>query len=365
MTAWLRRLHVWLFGRWSRAPSVGEPSPSVTPARQRDAREVEAGGRWYFKRDILERLDDYFEVMDRFKAAAPDDYDFFHHVGVMIQNQRVKLADEDLDRLVPNKLGFGSSFFSHGDLGEKKTPGLMDAQFIYFRKMGRLPHSVQACRAGTVYAVAALYEGDEFWPEVAHIVVADDGRLGMLKELHQDRQNLPRGGQISHQRWRVPTWAKYGARLHECEPEEYIGRIFKGCYIEYLNASLDLRVRVQKAHRVASFTLDTFRTPYFFKDRDMVRTPSGARKRIWHMVRVHKRETKRGTVFVRAHFRGARTFFWNGYHITLSMPGREHTDLLDFECAAAGIDADELAPPGTISNKEAGRMVDKALRASA
>ena len=38
---------------------------------------------------------------------------------------------------------------------------------------------------------------------------------------------------------------------------------------------------------------------------------------------------RRGNKFVRMHFRGLRDFVWNGYQISVSVPGKDYFDIMD------------------------------------
>jgi hypothetical protein len=63
----------------------------------------------------------------------------------------------------------------------------------------------------------------------------------------------------------------------------------------------------------------------------MVVNENGRRKRIFHIVRTHKRTLSDGSErFVKSHFRGMRKFKWNGYDVVVSVPGKHHGELIDF-----------------------------------
>lgn len=59
---------------------------------------------------------------------------------------------------------------------------------------------------------------------------------------------------------------------------------------------------------------------------------AGVRKRIFHFVRPHVRSDG---VAVKAHFRGEREFNWAGYKITITVPGRDHFIVDEFNVGAS------------------------------
>src|SRR5262249_4893031 len=60
--------------------------------------------------------------------------------------------------------------------------------------------------------------------------------------------------------------------------------------------------------------------PKFFADRDLDVAVDGRRKRIFHHVSSHARQTRGGTTRVRAHYRGARAFQWHHYSGKIVLP---------------------------------------------
>jgi len=54
---------------------------------------------------------------------------------------------------------------------------------------------------------------------------------------------------------------------------------------------------------------------YFFKNRKF------KGKKIFHAVAAHYRNTKTGTTTVKTHYRGSRSFEWEGYQVNIQLPG--------------------------------------------
>jgi hypothetical protein len=113
------------------------------------------------------------------------------------------------------------------------------------------------------------------------------------------------------------------------------------------------RVAVSKGDLTASFGINPRRLAYFFRDRDVVVTVSGQRKRILHYVRPHIREDGRA---VKAHFRGAHSFKWAGYDVYVTIPGRDHFLLPEFNLGMA--DSFWLKKDEGMDEEEMGRRLN-------
>jgi hypothetical protein len=100
-----------------------------------------------------------------------------------------------------------------------------------------------------------------------------------------------------------------------------------------LNTSM-IRVSAKKDNVIATLNVDIISTPGFFKDRTPV-IIDGIKKKIFHIVRPHKRVTGNWTTNVHMHFRGLREFEWNGYQIHITVPGRDHILLPEMSASAA------------------------------
>ena len=102
--------------------------------------------------------------------------------------------------------------------------------------------------------------------------------------------------------------------------------------------------------------------PYFFQDRDIVLTDSGAaRKRAFHLVRPHVRASGAA---VKMHFRGEKDFTWAGYQVNITIPARDHFMLTDFD---VGVDQMNEVPKRERKNymvekKVAAMLVDRMKR---
>jgi len=104
-----------------------------------------------------------------------------------------------------------------------------------------------------------------------------------------------------------------------------------------------------KDNLIAVFGVDIKRVPFFFRDREHVfDAKTGKKKRIFHIVRPHPRVTS--STGVKMHFRGLRKFAWNGYGISITVPGRDHENFYELDLPA--IDSSRL------TRKERKQVVD-------
>lgn len=330
---------------------------------------VEDQGQWYFKRDILDRLDQYFDCAARLRSADPEGYQFVAKVGAMIvaSNYRVLHGSLDQQRLP----SMGAVAFAMGDT--EPDDDTIYPVFEYFRRYDVPPAHVEKA-AGTVYEVTLFY-ADKARPELVmphkYHVAVKDGATRLLKERHVYYQSIPAKTTAAKRRGRAASVPRLGWRhpafLNEFRGDKMSGEdraksIFEITANLYAQASAGLRVRVAKESLVAAFSIDLLRMPYFFKDRDVTLTEGGRRKKIFHIVRTHARRIGSTTRYVRSHFRGERKFGWNGYSIIVSMPGKHHADLLNLQVGGHDVDA-EVMPRGMISTEALAKKLDRHLAA--
>ena len=251
-------------------------------------------------------------------------------------------------------------------------------KFLYFLKWSKPPMRIQKLSGdGDIYTLTIYWDrltgmSRRFHKthkggvpqEYAVFVDRQTGAVRILKMLLQERLTIQssraRGGsfEIPYKRWGYPNeelnWAS--GRLH-MSAEDYLRRCFMEAALMYESASLGSMIRVEatKKNLTATFGVEIKRTPYFFKDRDVVLNAKGSTARIFHIVRPHVR--KDGNA-VPMHFRGLRQFNWADYKISITVPGRDHFHLTDLETKGindqphGGIPYEKLADDLLIAMKE-------------
>ena len=89
-----------------------------------------------------------------------------------------------------------------------------------------------------------------------------------------------------------------------------------------------IRITATKGKLTAAFGVDIKRTSYFFRDRRSRAQFRGSTTHIFHIVRPHVRKNGKA---VPMHFRGLREFEWAGHKIKISVPGRDHFHLTEWD----------------------------------
>lgn len=240
--------------------------------------------------------------------------------------------------------------------GEQTKVGIIWVpKFLYFTKYSKAPPDVQSVKDADIYLMTIYWDRVDGYSkrfhkknkggvpqEYAVCVDRENGNVRVLRRLIFEKIKI-RGRHgtvyIPNKRWTVApdshlSWA-YG-RL-DSSPEEYLRRCFIEAALMYESAALGsmIRIEARKGNLVAAFGVEIKRTAYFFKDRDITLTNSGRRVPIFHIVRPHTRVTKNGLIDVKLHFRGLREFEWAGYKIGITVPGRDHFSLLDFDIGSS------------------------------
>lgn len=373
-------------------PNRAPPDPDK-PKRER--RKVEAiaaetspeqYGQYFFRNTILDQLDLYFHYLSRIRKSDPDGYDLHRRLGFQVipADGLSKEEDAGTRRLSPwwmqNRPGFGGVAYgvqignewleknawvdnkgeeylvnpaNKVDLAGKERLLCWTPKFLYFTKYARTPVSVEQVGGGDVYKMTIIWDRARTAfhgtkkhnkggiPQEYGVVIDDQGNVRVLRMLLRDVQTVRgrhgknRGHSVSipNTHWGIPMDYVQWAARHGQTAEIFLRDLFIEATLVHESAAMGsiIRVAVTKGKLTATFGVDIKRTPYFFRDRDVTVTESGTRKRIFHIVRAHERNTKHGKRFVRFHFRGLRAFHWADYQVSITVPGRDHFMLQEFD----------------------------------
>lgn len=371
MIAWITSARAALQGMWARLwlrkqtlvepspppPPEPEPQPQPEPPpKPRKERGANSAAGLYFRGAILDKLDTYFEIIDRMKRGDRQAYDLFSKVGAQV------LSSPTQDRvLYPTRLppwfmqkrpGFGAVFYiDQGNADPELSKKWMWPKMFHFQKYARrgAPRIVQPTR-GEVYLCTAYFDevNSPRWvtqnvkrgvPVQFPVAVMPDGEVHVLKlKMHYEVPVRHKVGKDRGKEFTIPrtTWGfdegmHDWAAEHQRDAETHMRGLFCAfaSLFEYLSMA-SMRIIVRKRGLTGVFGINMTRSAYFFRDRDKVVAPDGHTKRIFHVVAAHKRQTKKGTTAVRLHFRGLRRFTWNGYQIDITVPGIQG-DLTEFD----------------------------------
>jgi len=324
----------------------------------------EDSGEFYFREAILDQLDYYMKCLARMRRADLDSYQLYSELGGNVLPEgalswfaKVGAFKDEIDLPLDATLSpwFRDTMPSFGAIFVGKVARDIEAKekawvprFFYFRKYDRrlAPPEIQRAANGAVYVVTVFWDDLEGrWnkqrksgvPQDFPVVVGPDGSVKVLRILVQDntsirhKQGKDRGKKftIPRRKWvAADPWFELWAKEYGAATEKYLTALFVQLANTYeiANASM-VRIAASKGDLTAAFGVNIKRTPYFFKDREVNLTDSGKRRRIFHIVRPHVR--KNGSA-VKMHFRGERSFEWNGYRIHVTVPGRDHENLAEF-----------------------------------
>jgi len=379
--AFLERVKLWLLALFV------TKKPGTKPMRRESRyKDVEEAGQWYFKRDILELLDEYMLCIKRMKKTDPDGYKLYSKLGAAIIPRRTLLYCKTTPRWKDRKLM--PAFGAISILGEPEKWDWYHMKLGYIRRLDRVPATVEPSN-GQLYEVTLFHtnviDDRKFnkYSQNFFVSVKEDGTVRPLRYRHRKTYSIhhrdgdsradkkKKGGAYTHRGYYAWT---YGPFLNDLRMkdngfmetvEEKAEVVFSMIATTFEHTSAALRVSARKKGITATWGVDLLRTPYFFDERDHTYTDSGHKHRIFHIVRTHPRVLKDGTtVYVKSHFRGKRKFEWGGYKIVISMPETHHADMLNANFGGHIYDEDEDTPPVKwMYEDEAAKIIGKRLRA--
>ncbi|HTD89392.1 MAG TPA: hypothetical protein VK663_01925, partial [Burkholderiales bacterium] len=294
----------------------------------------------------------------------------------------VELDDAGRDATRPDVGDHRHTVMLLSNKGGKDQKGIVwTPRFLYFRKYEIPPSTVQKAGDCDVYVLQVYWDRVDgrskafdkrhkggVPQEYAVAVNRQTGLVRVLRMLQRERQKLAhkRGAErtsyIPNPRWEVPSKFLTWASLREDHaPDEYLRRLFIEAALMYETAALGsmIRVEVSQAKLAAVFGVEIKRTAYFFKDRDVTLNAGGTRRRIFHIVKPHRRMTKKGPKYVPMHFRGMKEFEWAGYKVKITVPGRDHIILPEFD---VGLHDKEIPGVKYTGSDGLGRFLTTAIR---
>ena len=373
MAARIKRLFLLLL-LWIR-----EEQPTKTLAVPKAEKAEREPDLYSFKANILDYLDDQFRVLKRLKKHDRDAYDLYKTVGAFVMADMWSFENawdfEEYRHMRgwwkthrPSFAAFytGYRYKAADDDEAKILPSL-----LYFQKYDkkRPPQKVQRIHGdGDIYTMSFFWDDQNKNAMVGEyaLYVSRDGDIQCLKTRIDEPVSVrakqrsswgPRGRtfQVPSRKWDIHPFFKDWAKDLGMEVEALLIGNFIMAVSAFSRQHEEMtKVHVTKGGLAAVFSISILRTPYFFKDREVYKTPSGQRKPIFHIVRTHKRNLRTGgETYVRTHFRGHRKFVWNGYSINITVPGWHHPDLVALDVKSHAL-AEGDAETGYIDMKEIG-----------
>ncbi len=313
-----------------KAPPVA-PSPPKAPRPKVDIDGIERNGSFYLRGAILDELDRYMTYIRRMKRADPEAYALYSKVGAHITPSQT-LMSLDLNCWWKDKSN-RPSFGAISMCKEEEGKALVNVRFAYFQKLEKAGVDVQKSD-GDVYRVTCYLDDKVILKKRKHGVPVS---FYIDIDLHGNVRLLKTFGPVVHpigksdfvrMEWCYPKYPRGGSKR-----AAEIFSLFADAF--YLSNLSGFQVRASKNGDTAVFAIAENRATYFFRDRD----DTQGKKKIFHAVRAHKRDVDGKTVNVRTHYRGLRSFNWQGYDITISVPGLHHAAPTDARFSGLEFDA--------------------------
>lgn len=204
--------------------------------------------------------------------------------------------------------------------------------------------------------------GGYFW-------VDDSGRFTLARQRQllqktilrkHKRRGQSRTIQVPYTEYKDSFFEAYMASNEEAN--DALNAIFVNAFNFWHRRADGWLVVTKKNNQRVTFNISEGRHKYFFKEREkIVETPTGQRKRIFHIVDEHDRNVNGKIVRVKEHIRGIRHFFWNGLECHIFSPGWHGYDyFLDMPFKTYDFDQKEDLPDGKLVKPEP--ILEKAAR---
>lgn len=333
-----------------------EAPPVQTKARARKASPSAEYGEFYFRDTILEQLDRYFVILRRMRKNSPESFGLYKRIGARIIPNRFATQRGDETGLTgwwrDHRPTFGMVMY--GTTREAKVmedEGKYLAPFaVEFKKYepSHAPRTIQPAPGKDIYVVTVHWDDlrsdgkmKSGVPTDFPVCIDANGDVAVLRTLLasevviQPKKRAKRGLPFTAptKQWGMHHWFVTWAREHNTDPFMFLGCIFIESANRYAAAANGMvQVKARKGGITATFNVDIIRTPYFFRDRGVTVGEEGKKKPVFHIVKTHLRAIGPGRqVPVRTHFRGERSFAWNGYQISISVPGWHHLSLAELD----------------------------------
>jgi len=362
------RVTSWLASFFRRTSNITPPIPVfVPPVKLERKQRVKVGDdtsqAHYYMGDLLEQLDHYFSDFEYLRRGNPDAAEIFEKFGVGICSSEREMSTELEPSFLERMPAQGCFYMGRND--DDNCSGL---RFVYFQKHKR-PINVQHTNH-TVYEIGGMWAFKERHCFQFYASVDETGSLRVLKQVRPAYHSVGKGGKkngvytrghIVRMEWSYPHFLREwvmdcNARNKENKTiDQFAAFLFAIMVNAVQNTQFDMNVRVKKDGRVATFAINMLRTPYFFAEREKTKNENGNTKSILHIVRPHMRNGKA----IKAHWRGERRFMWNGYEVSIGMPGKHFAALSEF--TAAAWEPVDIGEQPSITVAEAAKRIDEHL----
>jgi len=319
--------------------------------------ESEFYGVFNFRDTILNQLKRYWVYIERMKHNDPDAYGFYKRLGATLlpyaatgANRKheyfKKYEGERLERLRQGIYltpwfkkwwpAFGCICIGINPLDEEREIKDMGGKmwtpkFAYFVRLANVPWFVQPVKGGKIYIMTVWWDRPDHpkthnkWgiPNSFPIWCSDDGTIIKALKTREAGDGTIR----AEHDWRIPHAYEEWAKTLGLTAQEHLTQMFCHLARDMEEAAYaTCRVEVTKGDLSAVFGIEPHRCPYFFKDRDITLNEYGHKQRVFHVVKSHIHQGKA----VPLQYRGLTEFKWAGYDVSITIPGKDHFMLPEF-----------------------------------
>lgn len=292
--------------------------------------------------DVLDGIEDYFEIFDELRKVSPAAHKFFSRIGapVVLGGSAIWANRFHAPRIMnaaslPSYFG---AFFAKPSRPEdmptdqEREEGRgWGAEFQLFEKPKN--HATVAPFGTTVFAHNSIHlkRGNlsrkeakkrpwdaENWSYFWYVGVLPDGSVRALPHRFNRYQRLPNGDGVNHSSFEIPP-GLYEISDTIKDPHEFARTYFNATVAFTAAATSGIQVTVKRGKRAARFGLPVTALKGVFADR----APAGnRRKAIIHLRLSHDRHMRDGRIIhVGEHLSGERFFAWRGYDVSIGVPG--------------------------------------------
>jgi hypothetical protein len=313
--------------------------------------------------EILEGLDNYFQLFIKLRRMDPHIYGYFNTVGTPIITRNGKIWIDSLERAtIPNADKLPSMFGSfHVESNEEYRRKILNKEdtcfdFTYFEKITS-NYATIAPLGTTIFRHnhISLDRGNTFskqekrkypwvngiWGAAWLVGVLPDGTVKALPQHLTHSQQLPSGDMIYHSAFEIPPGLcdkELGGDPHTLVRRSFIGMavltatLLAGLQVTIRRGGLGIRIGIPIGH-----------AKNFFADRER----DGDRRRpILHLRPAHHRHLASGKIVtVGDHLAGQRFFNWRGYEVMVAAPGIHHGTMESFHHSVWTGDEEEAPMP--------------------
>ena len=354
-------------------------------------------GTYNFRDTILRQLDRYWVYIERMKRRDPDAYGFYKRLGATLvpycatganRNHEYFHKYRDEDELAKFKAeikltpwfkqtwpAFGCLAYGVNPLEEERERStefkgvkgaLWTPKFFYFTRINTKPWPwfVQPVSGGKLYLLTVWWDRPdhpkihEKWgvPNEFPIWISDDGeKIRALKT-----REASNGYRPEHD-WRIPYAYEKWAKQYGLTAQLHLSHMFASASMEIERTYYaTCRVEVSKGDLTAVFGIEPQRCPYFFRDRDVTLDAHGHKQRVFHSVRPHVRAD--GTA-IPLQYRGLKEFTWAGYAVSITVPGRDHLLLQEFDVPLMMLKRGSRRPKDSLAEPDFANWLKEKIKA--